>query len=170
MNNISEKNPAWREPWFWAVFSPLILVAMVCSVLVTFAVRGADDRVYDDYYKQGRMINNQFEAENAAIAYKVKGNIEFKFDHQLVSVNLEGRSNPDDIKVQLSHPVNAESDFTLTLHRLSPGRYQGELPSALNGRWYLILRSVESDTELAWRISTEINFDAASATAFQAHR
>lgn len=164
------KKPAYKEPWFWGVFSPLIIVALVCSVLVTFAVIGADDRVYDDYYKQGRMINNQFDAEKNALALAVQGQIFFNDEFSAVDLTLRGRADPDRLILQFSHPSEAQLDHQLVAERIQPGRYRSPLSGEMEGRWYLIVRAEESESEVPWRVSTEINLAQSLRAEFSAHR
>lgn len=157
--------PAYKEPWFWAVFSPLILVVIVCSFLVSFAFIGADDRVYDDYYKQGRMINNRFEAEGLAVAMGLKA--ELLFDQQsmelIVKTNLE--EPPQTLSIQILHPSDAEKDTVLDLQHFARGQYRTDLAAPMSGRWYLILSSIG---DAPWKLSSEIDFATANSVEIDA--
>lgn len=168
LNNFV-KVPAYKEPWFWAVFAPLIIVAVVSTVFVGAAFVGADDRVVDDYYKQGRMINNQFDAEHNALAMAISGRVVMDVSERRISVELNGRSNPLQLRLSFSHPSSAQLDRVITVERVSPGQYRSELEQALTGRWYLIVSADETELVSRWRVSTELDFSISDSVKFSAH-
>lgn len=161
------KQPAYREPWFWMVFGPLIVVILFSCGFIYLAFIGADDRVYDDYYKQGRMINNRFEAEHRARDLQLEGRAEFNFDAQEVVVNLQGLQLPAELKLEVSHPAEAKQDAVTTLTRISEHTYRGALPRRFDGTWYLVLSAGAADSK--WRITTEADFGQSSTVNFVAH-
>lgn len=167
---IEGKGSAFREPWFWVVFAPLFLVVCVSAVLLSFAIVGADDRVYDDYYKQGRMINYRFEEEQNAIALSLRGEVSLSDGNTRLTVELAGRADPDTLTIDLSHPAKAQLDHSLVAERKAPGRYDTVLPDALEGRWYLLVSAEETDESVPWRISTEIDTQTATRFKFHAHQ
>ena len=50
-NQEQDEGPWYKQPWAWFVLTPLITVVLVSSVTVTIAVKYADERVIDNYYK-----------------------------------------------------------------------------------------------------------------------
>ncbi len=170
MLSRSIKTPAYREPWFWVVFSPLVVVAVVCTGLVTLAFTGADDRVYDDYYKQGRMINNQFQNEHNALSLAVRGVLGIARDGQSISVTLAGKANPPELLLNLSHPADAALDESILLTSHGGGHYLGFARRPLTGRWYAIISAEASDKDLPWRVSTEWNLSTDHSISFNAHQ
>ncbi len=155
---------AYREPWFWAVFAPLIIIALVCSVLLSFAVVGADNRISDDYYKQGRMINNRFTAELHAEQLQIKGQLQLDRVTREVELALEGQQLPKAVTLRFSHPASAELDRALVLRQASPNRYFTQVESLPKGRYYLLLEGVSD--EGAWRVNTEMDFDSVDSATF----
>lgn len=167
ITNEKDKQPAYREPWFWMVFGPLIVVVLFSCVFAYVAFSGADDRVIDDYYKEGRMINNRFAAETRARELGLGGVAEFDFSAGEVLVNLQGQQLPGELKLQISHPAEALQDTETTLTRTGENSYRGGLPSDFDGNWYLIFSAGAGES--SWRITAEADFSQSSTVPFAAH-
>lgn len=165
----SEKNkqPAYREPWFWMVFGPLIVVVLFSCGFIYVAFVGADDRVFDDYYKQGRMINNRFAAETRARELGLGGVAQFDFSTGEVLVDLQGQQLPGELKLQISHPAEARQDAETTLTRTGEYSYRGSLPREFDGSWYLIFTAGAGES--SWRITAEADFSQSATVPFAAH-
>lgn len=83
--------PWYRQFWFWFVFGPLIIIVFVCAFLVSTALRNADDVIIDNYYKEGRMINQTLEQDKQA---KLLGlSAELRFDLETGDVLLHFCAN-----------------------------------------------------------------------------
>ena len=162
---MMSKNPAYKEVWFWVVLSPLILVVLVCAVLLRFAIIGADDRVSDNYYKEGRMINNRFEAEQNAARLNLQGSVVFDEARSEVHASLTGDSLPETVQLTISHPATAALDKTLMLVRAG-SIYKAPLKIHFSGHQYVLLENVDSQNP--WRLSTEINFNTSHSVKLNA--
>ena len=162
------KAPWYREPWAWFVLSPLIAVLLVCSVLVTLAVYGGDDVVSDDYYKEGKMVNNRFAAEAYAKSNNINGQLVLNNTGRGVQLTMQSDVElGSELVLVLSHPAEADLDQTLVLRLREPNLYQVEFDQLLTGRRYIRVESrahasAAADTAMPqphWRITGEINFE-----------
>lgn len=167
--NTPAKPPAWKETWFWLVMAPLLLVLVVSIGTVTLAFRVADDRVPDDYYKEGRMINKHFADEQNALALEVSGRVDFDFAAGLVRAELFAKFLPGELHLTISHPVTAGRDIHLVLKRTGEREYRADLPQALDGRWYLVVSAAENAAQKGWRVTAEVDFQKSHSAAFAAH-
>lgn len=163
---MSENTPVapwYRQPWFWFVMSPLIVVICVVLTFVTISVFHADDRVVDNYYKQGRTINQSFEQEARAQALNLRADVAFDMVTGEVMVNLTGDGAlPDVLHLMIGHPVNADQDQRILLQKVRDGRYRGDLTAALSHRRYLTLlpeHDVNQMRSAEWLLRGEIHFD-----------
>lgn len=163
------KRPAWKETWFWLVMTPLLLVVVVSMGTVTLAFRVADDRVPDDYFKEGRMINKHFAEEQNALALNVSGHVDFDFAAGLVRAELTAKFLPGELHLTISHPVNADRDTSVVLKRTGEREYRADLPQALEGRWYLVVSAAENAAQKGWRVTTEVDFQKSHSALFAAH-
>ncbi len=162
---MTSQQPAYKEIWFWIVFSPLLVVAGVSVVMLRFAWVGADDRVYDDYYKVGRMINNRFLAEETAKRLGVNGTLSFELGRQAVVVNVTSEAPTDTLQVTLSHPAKAAKDQTLALAKVGPNAFLAPFSQTPEGHYYILLEG-NLNTSSHWRVAAEINFNQRSAVDF----
>lgn len=175
MTNISNDQdqdvaPWYRQFWAWFVLAPLVLVIVVASFTVSIAFRYADDVVSDNYYKDGRMINQVLEQDDAARALALQGSLQI--DNALGEVHVRLSANAalsDSLLLLFSHPVAADNDQQLVLRQIAPGYYRADLTAPLSYRWYLRLlplaahaSQIPEDVDrlehtAAWRLGGEID-------------
>jgi len=143
------------EPWY-RQFWPWFLIALPGSVVIAglttlyIANRYSDDLVVDDYYKDGLAINRQLEKQAAAQALGLSASL-LLLDER-VQVRLDGEREAmgpqHRVELRLSHPLEADRDFVVTLDRSAPGLYVGELPARVARNWHWTL--VAGDD--SWRL------------------
>lgn len=167
--NETKKKTAYKEPWFWAVMGPLLVVIVVSLSMAGVAIWVADDRVKDEYYKEGRMINKHFAEEELALAQAVRGSLEFDFTTAEVFAELDAETLPMELELSFSHPASAEQDVTVVMQRIAEGRYRADLPALAQGRWYLIIGNRPTSADDRWRVTTEIDFRHTASAQFNAH-
>ncbi|MCP8897882.1 FixH family protein [Gilvimarinus xylanilyticus] len=160
-------NPWYREPWAWFVLTPLIIVVIVSLSFVTVAVKHADDTVVDNYYKQGRMINQSLEQDKRAANWELAAHLHWGQGNDKLEVELESPviPAPSVMTLWLGHPFDETQDVRLTLEPQKSGIYTASLP-ALKNMWYATLVPGEADsgrTDSPWRLRGEIYFDRRDA-------
>ncbi|MFT6791188.1 MAG: hypothetical protein ACJA04_000388 [Cellvibrionaceae bacterium] len=159
--------PWYREFWAWFILSPLILVVIVSSFTVTVAFRYADDRVLDNYYKEGRMINMRLDQDLLARDLQVEAIIYFdtQIGELVLTLNLEDADYPEQLRLEMSHPAEASEDHYLTLTRLAKNQYSTELFRAdYRYRWYLrLLPAMVEKNKTSWRLRGEIDFSRSNS-------
>jgi hypothetical protein len=127
-----------------------VVVAGISMVFI--ANRGADDLVVDEYYKDGLAINRKLEKIEQATLLGVSANLAFEGDQ--VVVTTDGPVNDAQLQLHLSHPLEADRDFTVTVVQSTPGQYRGRLVARVEPRWHWAL---VSDGEPAWRLDGSIS-------------
>ncbi len=164
--------PWYREFWFWFVFSPLIYIVIMCSITVTIALKGADDVIIDNYYKEGRMINQALEQDKRAQELGLSGDVSFDRTTGEVSLTIanppaDATLMPEQLLLMMGHPVKAAKDQLITMTTIAPGKYRGELITEPDYSWYLTLYPIKDlalRKEAPWTLSGEIDFRAAEKT------
>lgn len=132
--------PWYRQFWFWYLMTPLFVVVIVVSILISVAYKNADDVVIDNYYKEGRMINQVMVQHRRAAELNLTGAL--AFDRATGDVTLDmpaGAELPDTLLLLLDHPFEADLDQTVILNRLADQRYAGQLDKTIDHMWYLTL-------------------------------
>lgn len=177
-----DSKPWYRQFWAWFILSPLIVVFIVSSITITLAVKNADDRVVDNYYKEGRLINLRLDQDLLAISLGINAQLTFDTaSGDLVLILNSDGDLPEYLSLELSHPAHSERDHKLLLTRTANNQYNVELSGqVLNSRWYLRLLPIESledsdraniieqtkksvtatleDTKKVWRLRGEVDF------------
>lgn len=158
LSNDTRPPKKWyQEPWCWFILTPLIVVVIVSSITVTIAVKGADDRVVDNYYKEGRMINMRMDAERQAQLLGVSADVTFDVGIGEVLVKLQQASGdlPDQLLMELVHPAQKEKDQQLLLKATANGFYVGQIqsPETLLSRHYVRIISQANTGDEPWRIN-----------------
>lgn len=163
-----DHRPWYRQFWLWVVLAPLITVVCVSTVMVSIAFYHADDVVMDNYYKQGRMINQVMEQDRRARELSLSAQLRFDQITGEVFVKIPAHDAvPDKLLLLIDHPFEADLDQQIILQLVSAGHYRGELEASLAHSWYLSLlpeldKSKRKEAE--WILSGQINFSLAEAT------
>lgn len=139
--------PWYRQfwPWFLIILPGSVVVASLSTLYI--ANRHADDLVVDEYYKDGLAINRELEKKQRADELGIDARL--SFEAQSVLVTTTGPVGDTDLELRLSHPLEADRDFTVKLIRLSPGSYSGPLSERIMPRWHWILQQTNAT---GWRL------------------
>jgi hypothetical protein len=160
--------PWYHQFWFWFVFGPLIFIIFMCGVTISIALRGADDVVIDNYYKEGRMINQTMDQDKRAAELGLVALVKFELEKNQLVVRfdhprMDGKPLPDKLLLNLSHPVKAALDQLIVLNKTQGNHYEGILKSRPEYSWYMTLYSIEKfedRNQAEWTLSGQINFSA----------
>jgi len=145
-----DSEPWYRQfwPWFLIALPGSVVVAGISMIIV--ANRHADDLVVDQYYKDGLSINRQLEKQARASEIGISADL-LLLDER-IQVRLAGEAAdtvaPLTLNLRLSHPLEADRDFSVSLDRVAPALYIGALPAQAAANWHWTL---EPDSE-SWRL------------------
>jgi hypothetical protein len=156
-----DSKPWYRQfwPWFLIMLPATVVIASLYTVYI--AIHGADDLVVDDYYRDGLAINLQLEKKQLAESLGVSAKL--NFSGKQVTVQVAGPVTADSLLLMLSHPIEADHDFSLLVVRTAPGTYRGQLPSPASPHWHWTL---ELDQDDGWRLDGDLeqrDFDAVAS-------
>lgn len=155
--------PWYRQFWFWVLMAPLFMSFIGSAILVTLATRHSDDLVMDNYYREGRGINQVFAQDQRAQELGLEG--ELSFDREVGEVFIQLPASdalPGRLVLLMDHPVSADRDQKIALTQTRPGHYRGELTAEPRHRWYLSVMPELGEqlrSEAEWRLRGEIDFD-----------
>ncbi|MCB1841767.1 MAG: FixH family protein [Halioglobus sp.] len=143
----ADTKPWYRHFWLWFVILLPASVVVAALTTVYIASRGADDLVADAYYKEGLTINRRLEKQQRAAELGLTAQL--AFEGVSVQVGLAAPGDPATLLLELSHPLEADQDFTARLSRIAPGYYAGRLRAAIAPRWHW---SLMPDEQGEWRL------------------
>lgn len=151
-SSLHEEKPWYRQFWPWFIMA-LPAASVVAGIsLVIIAVKHQDALVRDDWYKEGRAINQNMARDEAAQKLGIVADVRMDTLTGEVMVSLQEsatlKSLPAQLQLVLSHPTQAEADQHLVLLKRPDGRYHGQLQQALAGRFDIELGDAQ------WRLLT----------------
>ena len=163
------QKPWYRYGWVWFLIGIPGSAVIAGSITIWIAFTMGDTLVADDYYKEGRAINQRLEKdEEAATRGIVIQPSVFRLPNGQTLIQVQyraapGQPEPEFIRLRMSHPTLDERDVLATLIRVAkpamapdvPGlgriaHYQTQIPSVLAGRWYAQLE----DENSVWRVKS----------------
>lgn len=149
-----DTEPWYRQfwPWFLIALPGSVVIAALSTVYV--ANRYADDLVVADYYKNGLAINKRFEKTRVAEARGLDA--ELRIFERRLQLRIAGGTPEPSLRLQFSHPLEADRDFTVQLTSSAPGLYTTELPNRVAPNWHWILDAGETGN---WRLDGSLGTD-----------
>jgi len=150
---MTESNRPWyKEPYVWMLIGFPLTSIIVGLSLLTISILNKDTLVRDNYYKDGLAYNQELEWDKKAKSLDIRIDIQVN-DNQLILNLLNSRQNtPSTLKVTLGHPTIPEKDRQSHLQLTKDKRFIGFIEPTENGRYYLLVESVEQK----WRIRQDI--------------
>lgn len=152
-NPVSTK-PWYRHGWVWFLISIPGSAIIAGTITLWIAINTADSLVADDYYKEGRAINQRLEKDLAAadqgiaLNASIRGQASGSQRIEVVFSAKPGVTAPEFIRLRLSHPTLNQMDILATLVKTGDRRYSSDVPGIAPGRWYAQLE----DDQSVWRV------------------
>lgn len=149
-----EHKPWYKHGWVWFLFGIPGFAVISGVIMMAIAINNADSLVADDYYKEGRGINQRLEKEQLAgdLGITLKASITGSSNGmQAITVRFSAKPGapiPELIRLRLSHPTLHQQDVIATLTRSQPGIYETRLPALIPGHWYAQME----DEGATWRV------------------
>ena len=153
-HNMPSTKPWYRHGWVWFLICIPGSAIVAGAITIWIAVTTADSLVADDYYKEGRAINQRLEKDLAAadqgiaLNASIRGQASGSQRIEVVFSAKPGVTAPEFIRLRLSHPTLNQMDILATLVKTGDRRYSSNVPGIAPGRWYAQLE----DDQSVWRV------------------
>lgn len=155
------------RPWYAHLWPWLLLIGPVAVIVAGIhttwlAYSSQDALVVDDYYKQGKAINQDLRRDLVAANMKVQVDMGYDAVHGRLdgTIHALDASKAGAIIVRLVHPTQPDKDMRLELHADQYGNFSGDLPMLELGRWQVQVENEARDWRLrgvwAWPQQTKI--------------
>lgn len=151
--NLNKHTPAlpwYRERWPWLLAIMPTFAVIGGFITAWLAVTTNDGLVVDDYYKQGKAINETKERDRKAQALGLAAELYSRHDALLISLTGRLQMSPGKLDLRLMHPTRSGDDHELMLE-WNGSAYQGKLPR-LNSGHYRVQLTPEFGS---WRLTGE---------------
>jgi hypothetical protein len=153
---------AQRWPWLLMIGPATVLVGGACATWL--AVRTPDAMVVDDYYKQGRAINQDLRRDRAASTLGLALRARFDGDRLEGRLTSHGQALAAPFRLMLAHPTQPGKDRTLLVVPGADGRFVAALPMLERTHWQLVVEGSRRDWRLArswdWPAHAGLSVDA----------
>lgn len=163
MNTLSSK-PWYQERWPWLLAIMPVTAIVASSITVWFAVTSSDGLVVDDYYKQGRAIN-QTKARDQ-LAHTLGINALLTPQASNIQLQLDGKlqTPPGQLTLMLMHPTRSGDDHAIPL-QWNGASYVGKLPRLSSARYRVQLTPEFGNWRLTgvWQPGTTLSLIPAGA-------
>lgn len=166
MNPNTEPTTETAKPWY-RQFWPWFLIALPATSVIaglttlTIAIRNQDSLVRDDWYKDGKAINQSIARDARATEMGISAELvvdDLTGEIVATLTSREALQAPDALTLEISHPTLADQDQTVVLTHRADGKYQGGLTHGLKGLHYIELGTPE------WRLRSSRDFPLDSLT------
>jgi uncharacterized protein len=148
MNSTQAQAPWYRHRWPWLLMIGPVAVLIAGTITTWISFSGADALVVDDYYKQGKAINQDLRRDEAAARLGLTASLRYDAVTDSVSGRLEGNDKPAALIVQLLHPTVPEKDVRTLVKVDGDGSFAFHLPLLDRAYWKVQLE----DQDRQWRL------------------
>ena len=148
--------PWYREPLVWLVIAIPALAVVVGLSMLGYSIASYDGLVVDDYYKEGKAINQRLERQRRAAELGLEARLEFRPDLGQLSLVLDGNPGlayPDRLRLSFHHSTRSNLDAITEPVRSGDRLYSSPLPQLVNGKWYVVLENEQ------WKMSRVLHWD-----------
>ena len=149
LNAFDKQVAPWykhRWPWLLMLGPFVVLVAGFVTMWISFS--GADALVVDDYYKQGKAINQDLRRDRMASNL----GLQFSLRYDAASGNLvgamKGLTNQLPLTLLLVHPTVPQKDKRMVVTPDSEGQFTLSLPMLERAHWQVQIE----DAARSWRL------------------
>ena len=160
---MNQFDPSPPEPWYRVPFVWLLIGIPATSVILgaamfVLAVLSDDGLVVDDYYQQGKHINQTLARDDKARDYRLYARLVFDTATGVLSADLSGEKidGIEELACSLIHPTRSGYDQTLKLKRGPDGRLHGDFTPLRQERWIVQLETSD------WRLVGRLNLNTSS--------
>lgn len=173
---VHSENPPWyRQFWPWFLIALPGSVVIASFVTLAIAIRHSDDIVRDDYYKEGRAINQLFDRERQAREMELAATMTWQPDSGEIRVTLPAQIVDQRLQLHWLHPLKRKLDRDVVLIRRNieqgttkDALYGGQVEVMSDGRFYVQLENMTDDSTKAWRLRGEITATGPASLAANA--
>jgi uncharacterized protein len=151
-----EIKPWYRYGWVWFLIGIPATSVVVGIAYLWVSITMADSLVADDYYREGRAINQRLEKDEEGVrrGITLKSAITAINESQMqIRVAFDAppsEPRPDFLRLRMSHPTIDHLDVTGTLMSRGTNQYEAVVPTIAPGRWHVQIE----DQPSTWRVKT----------------
>ena len=151
LNATQDEGPWYKHRWPWLLMMGPFAVVIAGSITIWIAMTQQDALVVDDYYKQGKAINQDLRRDRVATDLGMQFLAHYDASTRVLSgtVSNKAKQNIGSISVRLIHATIPEKDVVLLVQPDTAGNFSIALPMLDMGRWQVLVENENRD----WRLN-----------------
>jgi hypothetical protein len=148
---VTQGSPWYTHRWPWLLMLGPATVVVAGSVATWLALGHPDAMVVDDYYKQGKAINQDLRRDRAASAMQLA--VHWRYEGGRLQGRIEsfGRPLAAPFAIRLAHPTLPQRDLSLLVRPDASGAFSVSLPVLEHTHWQVVVEGNQRDWRLAGR-------------------
>lgn len=145
---------------FWPWFLMALPASSICvgGMILYFAITTENSMVSDDYYKEGKAINQSISKKRMAKQLNLVAGVQVDSESVTVKFKQALPRESTALKLDFFHATLEDKDFFVMLTRNAEGVYRGSLPASVDGKWRLTLTPFDE----SWKIRQTVSFPVAN--------
>ncbi len=156
----------YKQGWPWLlIFFPASAVIAGFFTLY-LAIVSDDGMVVDDYYEEGKAINQVIQRDKRATHLNIHASMNMDGLNQQLNLRLNRieTAQPDSLSLKFIHSTRSGIDQEVTLMRSPEGLYTAKTPALEKGRWNLQLANTD------WRVMSSLMIPGPRDIIFKADK
>ena len=147
--------PWYRHRWPWFIMLGPAAVMLATAVTVGLALGQPDAVVVDDYYKQGKAINQDLRRDRVASGLQLAFTARYKAGTGRLEARLESFGQPvrAPFRIHLAHPTLPRKDLVLEARPDERGLVAISVPGLEMTRWQVVVEGAGRE----WRLTRRWN-------------
>ena len=140
-------DPWYTHRWPWLLMLGPASVLVGGGYVAWLAAGHPDALVVDDYYKQGKAINQDLRRDRAATKLGLSLRAEYDPRTRTLAGRLAGQAAP--FKLYLAHPTLPQRDLRVFVRPAPDGAFSVALPALERTHWQVVAEGALRDWRLA---------------------
>jgi len=143
--------PWYTHRWPWLLMLGPASVLAGGGIAAWLALRHPDAMVVDDYYKQGKAINQDLRRDRAASALHLRLQLRYLAAQGRLEGQIDSFGYPlaAPFTIRLAHPTLPERDIVLLARPGADGRFSMPLPALEKTHWQVVVEGAGRGWRLA---------------------
>lgn len=152
-NSIPTGAPWYKHKWPWLLMLGPGAVVVGGAFTIWLAVSRPDALVVDDYYKQGKAINQDLRRDRVAASRGLELGMRYDAANGKLVGQLISKSAPvtERVRIQLVHSTQPGKDMQMFVQPDAKGAFTLDLPMLEAARWQVLVESMHGE----WRLNGE---------------
>lgn len=150
--------PWYKQVWPWILISIPVLSVLKAVHTVYIMNQQKPDLVVDDYYAQGKAINQNLSLYREAAARNLHATILLAGNKAILTFQANNLLDKN-LTLDFVHNTIASQDFKVIAERSGESMYVAELPVTPTGKWNLVVH----DNDNQWKLRAALTLPATDA-------